>query len=79
MDEWDVYLKRLPDYFPKLSGEADIRLVMPTEGVRVDQVVDTWSAPREGVSTLDKISSRRAVPVSTRLHLASFGASRSAS
>lgn len=46
---WEVrarYARVLPLFFAKVPAEADTRLLMPVEGVRVRQVSDTWGAAR---------------------------------
>lgn len=45
--EWADYLALLPVYLEKLSIKVDTELLMPVEGVSVDQVPDTWGAPRD--------------------------------
>ncbi len=40
----------MPAFYAKVSPEPDPLLLMPVEGVRVAQVVDTWHAPRGGGS-----------------------------
>ena len=40
------YSKVLPLFFAKVSPDADMHLLMPVDGVRMRQVVDTWGAAR---------------------------------
>ena len=40
----------MPAFYAKVSAEPEPVLLMPVEGVRVAQVVDTWLAPRGGGS-----------------------------
>jgi peptidoglycan LD-endopeptidase LytH len=42
------YRTVLPAFFAKVRAEPDEVLLMPVEGLRVAQVVDTWHAPRAG-------------------------------
>ncbi len=48
VDEWERYLSRLPAYLALLPAEPEPQLLMPVAGVRVDEVTDTWGAPRGG-------------------------------
>lgn len=46
--EWNRALKNLAVLERSLPAQADSRLMMPVDGVRVRDVQDTWGAPREG-------------------------------
>lgn len=46
--EWNRALKNLAVLRRSLPAEPDSRLLMPVDGVRVQDVEDTWGAPREG-------------------------------
>ena len=45
---WNEHLARLPVLARQLPTTPDARLLMPIAGVRVNQVADTWGAPRGG-------------------------------
>ncbi len=42
------YAAVLPLFFAKVGAEVDAALLMPVDGVRVQQVSDTWGAARAG-------------------------------
>ena len=62
---WDEHLAGLPALARSLPSTPDARLLMPIAGVRVNQVADTWGAPRDGLlrHASQDIFAKRGTPV----------------
>ena len=62
---WDAHLSNLSVLARLLPATPDARLLMPIAGVRVNQVADTWGAPRDGLlrHASQDIFAKRGTPV----------------